>query len=803
MAGSGLLNTSWSIRTKIVLGTGAVALISWLLLAAFSYAVTGLLLAASSRQMFDAASRSISAELRSIYEPVARTNTLLAVSRRMGAQDEATRLSLVPFLIEVLRQTPAAAAIQAGDDRGDYFIVRALNDALSRRFEAPPRSLYEADIIDGASHGFRRWFYDDAGRLIAARQLVPSDYDPRTRPWYRGAMEAPGAAVTPPYAFYFMKEIGVTVGHATPDRRAVVATDVTLASMSRVLAALRLTPSSAAVLRDADGIIAWSGDAPALVEQADGTLRRRAIEELDHPALTAIAKGTAPSGWLVHRTSLGIGDDASSELIVAVPQAELLADARRTRTRVLLVSFVVLGLLIPLTWVLANRISTPLRELHEAIGRVRGGDFDFWLPEIRGRDEVGDLNLALRTMRESLKQSVKELAAATAARERLQSELDIARRIQMGFVRGGGRLSGTFAGADLFGCLVPARAVGGDLYEMIELPDGRLFVAVADVSDKGIHAALLMSRVVTLAKLLVPSTNDLAALLHNLNSQLVEGNDESMFVTLFCAIVDARTGEAKYASAGHNPPLVVRKGAVTLLPVDSGPPLGLFDGAAYAESATLLQPRERLVMYTDGITEAFDEQGSQFGVERLVAVLEAIGSAGSVQDLGSTILREVSSFAGAAPQSDDITLLILDRMSASFPPMVMRLKGADITIGNALDPVNGFAERAGLPSELRNDVLVIVDEVLSNLLKYASPDRDKLEVEIQMSIEKGALVLRFVDSGAPFDPLSATASQPEIPVEKRQAGGLGIHLIKALTDSQRHTREDGRNVLVLTRSIAR
>ena len=196
---------------------------------------------------------------------------------------------------------------------------------------------------------------------------------------------------------------------------------------------------------------------------------------------------------------------------------------------------------------------------------------------------------------------------------------------------------------------------------MIELPDGRIFAAVGDVSDKGVHAALMMSRVVTLAKLLVPSTDDLAVLLRSLNLQLARGNAECMFVTLFCAIVDARTGEARYASAGHNPPLVVRRDGVAELEMESGPPLGVFEDAVYVESVVRVEPGERLVVYTDGITEAFDEQQRQFGVERLVAALGKAGLSGSAEELGSAILSEVSSFAGSAPQSDDITLLILDR----------------------------------------------------------------------------------------------------------------------------------------------
>jgi sigma-B regulation protein RsbU (phosphoserine phosphatase) len=780
-----------------VLGTGAVALVSWLLLAGFSYTVTGSLLGASSSQMFEAASQAMSASMRSTYEPIERTTSLLAYSRLMDARDETARLRLVPLLIKVLRETPAAAAIQVGDDRGDYFIVRALNDALRERFQAPRGSAYEADILEGGSRGFGRWFYDQAGRLIEARKLAAPDYDPRVRPWYRSAMAKPGASATPPYVFYFMAEIGVTIGHASADRRAVVATDVSLASVGRALATLRVTPSSAAVLRDADGVVAWSGSAPALVAQADGTLRRRAVEELGHAALGAVARGAVPEGWLVHRTRLGFENDGSSELIIAVPEDELLADVRRTRTRVLLISLAVLGVLILLAWALADRIAKPLRALHEAISRVRGGDFDFWLPDIRSGDEVGDLNLALRTMRYKLKESIKELAAATAARERLESELDIARRIQMGFVPGGGRLSRTLPAADLFARLEPARAVGGDLYELIELPDGRLFIAIGDVSDKGVHAALLMSRVITLTKLLVPATDDLAALLRSLNAQLAVGNDECMFVTFFCAVVDPRTGEARCACAGHNPPLRVSADGAKPLLVASGPPLGLVDGAVYSETLVRLQAGEGLVLYTDGITEAFDAQRQQFGEQRLLAVVRAGGAACGAEDLGARILREVAAFTGGAPQSDDITLLVL-RLGSVRPPLVVCLRGSEVGIGSVMEPVRKFADAAGLPEQVLHDVLVILDEILSNVRKFGGVDPERLEVEVRLAVEGDAVTLRLSDNGAPFDPLSA-----KVPEHRDlAAGGAGIQIVRALARTQHYSREEGRNVLFLRLPMA-
>ena len=652
---------SLSIRTKIALGAGVIALSCWALLAAFSYVATDRLLGAASKKMFEAESDLVAAELRATYEPVERVTAVLAYSRLMGTLTETEHLGYVPALVDALRRIPAAAAIQFGNERGDYFIVRVLSDSLFKRFEAPAGAAFGADLIDGESRRHRRWFYDDKARLVASRELAQSEYDPRTRPWYQSAMQATGAIRTPPYVFFFMGEIGVTVARSAPERGSVVASDVTLASLSRALAERRVTPSAQTVVYDAAGVIAWSGSTPGVVEKA-GTLRRRTIAELGHPVLAEIAEGRKPAGWLVHHARQGFSKEASSELIIAVPEDELLADVRDNRDWMLAISFVVLALIIPLAWLFANRISTPLRDLHSAIGRVSTGDFDFHLPSVRAKDEVGDLNLALRTMRTSLKKHIEELAVAVAARERLAGELEVAARIQMSFLPGGGEYSSALPGIRLFARLIPARAVGGDLYKVKEFSDGRIFVAIGDVSDKGVPAALLMARVVTLARWLAPRTRNMVALASVLNTQLEEGNAESMFTTLFGAIIDPRTSDVRCVSAGHNPPVIVRKSGASMVEVESGRPLGLFESSKYVESTFRLEVGERLVLYTDGVTEAFDKDRNEFGEARLVALLDRIGTAGTADELGAAILHEVSEFAAGAPQSDDITVLVVDRI---------------------------------------------------------------------------------------------------------------------------------------------
>ncbi len=652
-----------SIRMKIILGTGIVVLACWVLLVGYSQKATSLILDLTSEQVFSSAIKSVNLAIRDAYIPVERTTTLLAHSQLMASKSMDDYLQQLPWLAEILAALPTAAGIQVGNSRGDYFIIRSLlSEALLQRFDSPPGSRFSVDFIDGTSGDYERYFFDESLNPLEQRHLPDSDYDPRKRPWYLGAMASGKTAVTTPYVFFFMKEIGFTIGRTNPSRDAVVATDITFSSLSKSLAAQRITPSSDALLSMGGKVLAWSGDPTRLTEAAGAGLRLKTIKELGHPIFNAIEEGHSPKGWLVNQVQLSIADTIQPDLLIVVPEAELLENFEHIQRLMLIVFFVLLLLFLFFIWLLANRISKPIREVHHSIAKVGEGDFEFELPVSRSQDEIGDLIHALGTMRDSLKRHIEELALATAARERLESELDIARRIQMNLVPGVGMLARDLANDRVYARLIPARAVGGDLYSVIQLDDGQFFIAVGDVSDKGIPAALFMSRVVTLANLLIPKMPDLSHLLADLNNELAENNDECMFITLFCVLLDPNTDELRYASAGHNPPVVISADGASLLPVDSGAPLGLFPDRSYSESSFKLTKGQRLVIYTDGITEAFDEAHHEFSEGRLLDLLSEIGNKGSAETLAEKVLEEVADFAGAEPQSDDITLLVLERV---------------------------------------------------------------------------------------------------------------------------------------------
>lgn len=644
---------------KAVIAVGLLSLAIWLGLVVLALQSTDLMVRASSKHLLDATSERVSAHLEGLYQPIQSTTAMLAFSQLLNTSTAQERLEYVPMMADVLSRLSAATALQVGYESGDYIIVRKLTlPKIAERFDAPPTAQYVADHITGGTGKNERWYFGPNVTPIKYELLEASQYDPRVRPWYVQAIASDQAEMTSPYVFFFMMEIGVTSARANRTKMAVVATDIELSSIHETLQQTKITPGSMSALLGESGVVAWSEDLPVLYE-TDSGLNRRTLAELGDPILAQMANQQTPEGWLLHQIQIDAG--VPTELVMAVPQAELIPELNQLQRNALFGSMVILVILLPLVWILADRATRPLRSLHRAIEKVGSGELDFWLPDIQSHDEIGDLNLAIRTMRSSLKQHIDDLQEATTARERLEGELNVARKIQMGLVPGAGALKAAINQDSVYARLMPAKAVGGDLYDLIELPNGQYFLAVGDVSDKGVPAALFMSRTVTLAKMLVPRTENLSDLLSELNNELSENNDECMFITLFCAVIDPNSDQIRYACAGHNPPIVVKGGKAELLPLDSGSPLGLFPGRDYVESTATLGKGDRLVIYSDGITEAFDVQKNEFSEERLVELMAAFGSEHSAIEAGEHILNEVKIFAGEAAQSDDITVLILDR----------------------------------------------------------------------------------------------------------------------------------------------
>ena len=383
----------------------------------------------------------------------------------------------------------------------------------------------------------------------------------------------------------------------------------------------------------------------------------------------------------------------------------------------------------------------------------------------------------------------------------LRQELSIAARMQASI------LPTAFPGADaplaIWGAATPARDVGGDFFDYFDLPDGRIAVVIADVSGKGVPAALFMVLSRTLTRAAAPDGGGPADCVAKVNRLLAAENPETMFVTLFYGFIDPETGLMTYANAGHNAPyLVGADGAVRALEPAGGPALGVIDDIDYGEATVEIGSAETLVLFTDGVTEAMDPENSEYGEERLEAVLATCGEA-APDEVIRRIEADVAGFADGAPQADDLTMMAIRRNLAA--PSVLKA-----TLGPDLTEIPAFATRLeawGAENALSDaDVHALslsLDELMTNAIEYGAqgaPDAG-FEMTVALSREGGAVTATLSDNGAPFDPLTAAPPDLDSAAEDREIGGLGVHFAKTLTDTQHYRHENGRNVLTLTKSL--
>lgn len=343
---------------------------------------------------------------------------------------------------------------------------------------------------------------------------------------------------------------------------------------------------------------------------------------------------------------------------VIVTDKELLAPVVSLSRSVAAVGAAGFGLLLLITLFIARTISRPIRALDEAAETLAGGDLDAPLPSVPGNDEVAHLAASFSRMRTELKRSMEDLRVTTAARQKIESELEIARTIQMSLVP---RTFPAFPNRpefDLYAELHPARAIGGDFYDFFMLDDYRLCLAIGDVSDKGVPAALFMAVVRTFLKAIWRAEESPAATLARLNNELAEDNATSMFVTLICAVIDLRDGSMRYACGGHNLPyLMGPDGTVRQLRRMEGIAVGAMEGARFEEGNECLTPGEVFFLYTDGVSEAMNRMEELFGDVRLVAALRKCSGTSSMAGLVGEVRSTVDSFADGAEQSDDLTLV--------------------------------------------------------------------------------------------------------------------------------------------------
>ena len=375
-------------------------------------------------------------------------------------------------------------------------------------------------------------------------------------------------------------------------------------------------------------------------------------------------------------------------------------------------------------------------------------------------------------------------ALHAAADARTAADLALARTIQMSALPSADGAFMERLEFSLHAECRPAREVGGDFYDFFHMPGDRLAFLVADVSGKGIPGALFMMEAKNVLKNCLVEFADIAEAVTEANRRLCAENRAELFVTAWIGALDPKTGDFEYVNAGHNRPFLRRAdGTVEKVMGKGGRFLGMFEDAAYRANALRLGPGDALYLYTDGITEAMNAKGEQFGERRLRA---------EIASLNRRIKDAVDEFVAGAEQSDDMTGLSV--VWHGVPEVRARNFAADDA---SLAPTLAFIREALAGTDVKTVAAALnaADEITSNIVNYSGAR------EYRVAVERGLdrLRLRFSDDGKPYNPLSHVDPDTHAAIEDRPVGGLGLVVVKRLADRVTYSREDNRNVLTVIR----
>ena len=353
-------------------------------------------------------------------------------------------------------------------------------------------------------------------------------------------------------------------------------------------------------------------------------------------------------------------------LALVYPHAEIMSAARRSLLELVAVGAIGLAALFAVLVFIARSVSRPITRLATAARKIAEGDLDHRLEGEVRIDEVRDLGSAFDKMTRDLRMRMEELKYTTTLTERMTGELNAARRIQMSMLPKEWSASNAWppgVNVSLHAVIQPAREVGGDFYDYRFLDDNRLSILIGDVSGKGVPAALFMAMTQTLFKGFASPARTAADIMSRVNNALCDESHTGMFVTLIYGVLDVRSGALELCNAGHPPPVLLQRHApARLLQGERHPALGLLRDSPFTSAHFQLQPGDRLVLYTDGVTEAINAAHELYGSARLEELL-AHHAEDSAEEITTAVIRDVRSHSGDQEPADDLTVLALHHAS--------------------------------------------------------------------------------------------------------------------------------------------
>ena len=482
-------------------------------------------------------------------------------------------------------------------------------------------------------------------------------------------------------------------------------------------------------------------------------------------------------------------------LIAAMPVDEAMFMRDASMLTSVFMQVIIFATLFVFIYLLIKRvIINNLKKINDTLAQITNGDLSVTV-DVRSNVEFASLSDDINSTVATLKEYIAEAAA------RIDKELEYAKQIQLS------ALPTNFPTDEehsIYAQMIAAKEVGGDFYDFYKLNDTTVAFLAADVSGKGIPAAMFMMTAKTIIKDLAESGMPVNDIFTKANEKLCENNESGMFVTAWMGILDLTTGNVQFANAGHNPPLFRRaNGDFEYLKTRAGFVLAGMEGIRYRAGEITLNQGDRLFLYTDGVPEATNVDNKLYGEDRLLSFMNQNASM-KATELLPALKANIDEFVGEAPQFDDITMLMFDykpkkggeRMTnKTFPAKTESLNNV---LGFVEETIEGFE----CPMKTQTALCIAIEEVFVNVAHYAYPESEgDMTLHISFDEESRNITFRMTDKGVPFNPLKKPDPDITLSAEEREIGGLGIFIAKKTMDSLSYSYENGENILTMIKKI--
>ena len=484
-------------------------------------------------------------------------------------------------------------------------------------------------------------------------------------------------------------------------------------------------------------------------------------------------------------------------IVAVMPKSEAALSRNVSVGVTTVMQVIVFAALFIMIFILVRRLVVDnIYKVNDSLSAITEGNLDT-VADVRSHVEFDALSNGINTTVNTLKKYISEAEA------RIDSELAFAKAIQHSALPSVFPPYPNRKEFDISAAMHTAKEVGGDFYDFYFIDEDTLAFLVADVSGKGIPAAMFMMQSKTLLKSYAESGMSVEEVFTNANEKLCEGNDAGMFVTAWMGFLNTKTGLVTFANAGHNPPLVKHAdSSFSYLKTRAGFVLAGMEDIRYRKNEYQLKKGDIIYLYTDGVTEAMNTSDELYGENRLLEVLNK-NALSDTQTICDAVKADVDLFAGESPQFDDITMLCLKFNGEDSASMKETTVAA--TVEN-IETITGFIneqlEAAACPMKAQMQIDIVIDEILSNIVHYAYGEKvGDVTVRIEFPDNPKSAVLTFTDNGVPYNPLEQSDPDISLSAEERKIGGLGIFMVKKTMDDMTYEFKDEKNILKITKKF--